>query len=76
MIRRDELIIRGCEFLSGLVEQGAKGDLSLLPLSLGRAFALYSSLWTILALHLLVIHAYTFEHTSYQPLLLTFCELR
>ena len=76
MIRGDELTVRGCEFLSGSVEQGAKGDLSLLPFSLGRPFTLYSSLWTILALHLLVIHAYTFERTSHQPLLLTFCELQ
>ena len=27
--------------------------------SLGRPLTLYSSLWTILALHFLVIHAYT-----------------
>ena len=29
LIRGDELTIRGCEFLSGLVKQSTKGDVSL-----------------------------------------------
>ena len=32
------------------------------PPSSGRPLTLYSSLWTILVLHLLVIHAYTWVH--------------
>ena len=32
------------------------------PPSYGRPLTLYSSLWTILVLHLLVIHAYTWVH--------------
>ena len=50
MIREDELTIRGCELLSPSVVP---------PFSYGRPLTLYSSLWTILVLHLLVIHAYT-----------------
>ena len=68
MIRGDELTIRGCELLSKLIKQSIKGDwdrynvllsLSNRPPSYGRPLTLYSSLWTILVLHLLVIHAYT-----------------
>ena len=32
MIRGDELTVRGCEFLSGSIEQSAKGDLRPPPL--------------------------------------------
>ena len=68
MIRGDELTIRGCELLSKLIKQSIKGDrdcysvllsLSDRPPSYGRSLTLYNSLWTILVLHLLVIHAYT-----------------
>ena len=64
MIRGDELTIRGCELLSKLIKQSTKGDVSfflplVVPPSNGRSLTLYSSLWTILALHLLVIHTYT-----------------
>ena len=68
MIQGDELTIRGCELLSKLIKQSIKGDwdcynvllsLSNRPPSYGRPFTLYGSLWTILVLHLLVIHAYT-----------------
>ena len=67
-IRGDELTIRGCELLSSLIKQSTKGDVSfslppVVPLhSYGRSLTLYSSLWTILVLHLLVIHAYTWVH--------------
>ena len=65
-IRGNELTIRGCELLSGLIKQSTKRDVSL-PFSLrspsyGRPLTLYSSLWTILILHLLVIYAYTWVH--------------
>ena len=53
MIRGDEFTIRGCELLS---PSGCP------PPSYGRPLTLYSSLWTILVLHLLVIHAYTWVH--------------
>ena len=53
MIRGDELTIRGCEFPSSSIKQPSP------LLLLGRPLTLYSSLWTILVLHLLVIHAYT-----------------
>ena len=61
MIRGDELIVWGCELLSDSIEQSAKGDLR--PSSFLRcSLTLYSSFWTILILHLLVIHAYTWVH--------------
>ena len=59
MIQGDELTVRGCEFLSGSIEQSAKGDLHPPPLSCRCSLTLYSYFWTILVLHLLVIHAYT-----------------
>ena len=63
IIQGDELTIRGCELLSSLIKQSTKGNMSFsFPLVLppyGRSLILYSSLWTILVLHLLVIHAYT-----------------
>ena len=66
MIREDELTIQGCELLSSLIKQSTKGNMSFsFPLVLppyGRSLILYSSLWTILVLHLLVIHAYTWVH--------------
>ena len=66
MIREDELTIQGCELLSSLIKQSTKGNMSFsLPLvlpSYGRSLILYSFLWTILVLHLLVIHAYTWVH--------------
>ena len=71
MIQGDELTIRGCELLSKLIKQSIKGDwdcynvllsLSNRPPSYGRPLTLYSSLWTILVLHLLVIQAYTWVH--------------
>ena len=60
MIREDKLTIRRCEFLSGSIKQSTKGDVSLF-FSL-RLSPLYSSFWTILVLHLLVIYAYTWVH--------------
>ena len=68
MIRGDELTLRGCEFLSSLIKQSAKGGCepffssSCRPPSCGEPLTLYSSFWTILVLHLLVIHAYTWVH--------------
>ena len=70
MIRGDELTIRGCELPSKLIKQNTKEDWDRysVPLSpsssrppplYGRSLTLYSPLWTILVLHLLVIHAYT-----------------
>ena len=67
MIQGDELAIRECELLSKLIKQSTMGDWDryrvLLSLSgsppYGKPHTLYSSLWTILNLHLLVIHAYT-----------------
>ena len=60
----DELTIRGYEFSSGLIHQSMKEDVSLLSSSpkspfYGRFLTLYSYLWIILVLHLLVIHAHT-----------------
>ena len=68
MIRGDELTIRGCELLFGLIKQSTKRGMSAFfslrssPLSYGRPLTLYSFFWTILVLHLLVIHAYTWVH--------------
>ena len=67
MIRGDELTIRGCELLSNLIKQSTKGDESFSPSGrpppfYGRSLTLYSSLWTIMVLHLLVIHTYTWMH--------------
>ena len=69
VIRGDEPAIWGCELLSKLVKQSTKGDLRFFlpppppsPPSYGRPLTFYSSLWTILVLHLLVIHAYTWVH--------------
>ena len=67
MIRGDELTIRRCELLFSLIKQSTKGDppsslSASRPPSHGRSLTLYSSLWTILVLHLLVIHAYTWVH--------------
>ena len=68
MIRGDELTLRGYEFMSGLIKQSSKGECEpsflLLPppLSCGGPLTLYSSFWTILVLHLLVIHVYTRVH--------------
>ena len=70
MIRGDKLTIRGYEFSSGSIKQSTTGDVSpfvLFPPAVppppsppcGGPFTLYSSFWTILVLHLLVIHAYT-----------------
>ena len=61
MIRGDKPDIQGCEPLSKLVEQSTKGGSQLLfpSLSYRGSLTLYSSLWIILVLHLLVIHAYT-----------------
>ena len=66
MIRGDELPLRGREFLSGLIKQSAKGGCEPLflllgppPLACGGPLTLYSSFWTILVLHLLIIHVYT-----------------
>ena len=68
MIQGDELAIRECELLSKLIKQSTMGDwdryrvllsLSGSPPPYGKPHTLYSSLWTILILHLLVIHAYT-----------------
>ena len=75
LIRGDELTIRGCEFLSGLIKQSTKGGgmwaflspSSPLPSPLcGCSLKLFSSFQTILVLHLLVIHAYTWVHTLQQ----------
>ena len=68
MIRGDELTIWGCVLLSGLIKRSTKRGMSAFfslqssPLCYGRPFTLYSSLWTILVLHLLVIHAFTWVH--------------
>ena len=67
MIRGDELAIRGCKLLSKLVKQSTMGDWDRYHVLLslfgsppyGKPHTLYSYLWTILVLHLLVIHAYT-----------------
>ena len=59
MIRGDELTVRDCEFLFGSIEQSAKGDLRPPPFSCRCSLTLYSYFWTILVIHLLVIHAYT-----------------
>ena len=75
MIRGDELTLRGCEFLSGLIKQSAKGGcepffclLLAVPRLVEGLFTLYSFFWTILALHLLVIHAYTWVHVPFTTL--------
>ena len=67
MIRGDELTIQGCELLFKLIKQSTKGDVSsflppVVPPSNGRSLTLYSYIWTILVLHLLVIQAYTWVH--------------
>ena len=66
MIRGDELTLQGYEFLSGLIKQSSKGECEpsflLPPPPCGGSLTLYSSFWTILVLHLLVIHAYTRVH--------------
>ena len=66
VIRGDEPAIQKCELLSKLVKQSTKGDVSFffppVPPSYGRPLTLYSSLWTIIVLYLLVIHAYTWVH--------------
>ena len=72
MVWGDEPTIRGCELLSKLIKQSTKRDWDrysvLLPssghslFSYRRPLTLYSSLWTILVLHLLVINAYTWVH--------------
>ena len=60
MIRGDEPTVRRYEFLSGSIEQSAKGDLPIPPY--GCSLTLYISFRTILVLHLLAIHAYTWVH--------------
>ena len=65
LIRGDELTIQGCEFLSVLIKQSTKGGMYafLFPsCPCGCSLTLYSSFWTILVLHLLVIYAYTWVH--------------
>ena len=58
MIRGDELTVRGCEFLFGSIEQSVKGDLRPPPFA-GVLLYYIVLFWTIMVLHLLVIHAYT-----------------
>ena len=69
-IRGKELLVRGYEFSYGLIHQEHDGGICApppreqnpAPLPCGRSLTLYSSLWSILVLHLLVIHAYTWVH--------------
>ena len=79
VIRRDEPAIQVCELLSKLVKQSTKGDVSFflppVPPSYGRPLTLYSFLWTILVLHLLVIYAYTWVHVP-SATSSTCCELQ
>ena len=66
-IRKKELLIQGYEFSSSLIHQEHDGGICApppreqnpAPLPCGRSLTLYSSLWSILVLHLLVIHAQT-----------------
>ena len=67
-IRGNELLVRGYEFSSGLIHQGHEGRIRApptqgakppTPFSCKRSLPLYSSLQSIIVLHLLVIHAYT-----------------
>ena len=67
-IRRNELLVRGYEFISGLIHQEHEGGIyapSLRgsrkppPPYWGRSLTLYISLRSILVLYLLVIHART-----------------
>ena len=69
-IRGNELLVRGYEFPSGLIHQEHDGGICAppprvqnpAPLPCGRSLTLYSSLWSILVLHLLVIHTHTWVH--------------
>ena len=58
-IRGNELLVRGYEFPSGLCPFPPREPK---PPSYGRSLALCISFWSILILHLLVIHTHTWVH--------------
>ena len=61
MVQGDELTVQGSGFLLSSIEQSTKGDLSLpsSPSHTGVLLHYIVLFWTILVLHLLVIHAHT-----------------